>query len=76
MTDTIAKLALAILTLLMFGGVAAYCMLNKPSEAVQQQIITALVGWGGIAIGYYFGSSAGSANKDKTITTLTAPPKP
>jgi VIT1/CCC1 family predicted Fe2+/Mn2+ transporter len=71
MIDTIAKLILAALTLAMFGAIAAYCLLNNPTEAIRQQLITAVVGWGGIAIGFYFGSSAGSSSKDKTINTLT-----
>jgi hypothetical protein len=34
----------------------------------------ALIGWIGIAVGYYLGTSASSAKKSETIDKLTTPP--
>ena len=39
----ISKLIISLLTLAMFGTAAAYILLNTPSEATQQMILTALV---------------------------------
>lgn len=74
MTDTVAKLAIAMITLAMFAAVSAWCLLKGASEATTQMILTALVAWCGSVIGYYIGSSAGSSAKDKTITDLTNKP--
>lgn len=72
MTDTIGKLVFAALTLALFGSIAGYCLYKGPSEAVQQQLITASVAWVGVVVGYYFGSSAGSSSKDKTIADISS----
>lgn len=71
MTDTFARLAISILTLLMFGGFSAYVMIQGASEATVQLLAGALIAWTGTAINFYVGSSAGSAAKDKAISNLT-----
>lgn len=70
MTD-IARLSIAVLTLLMFGGFAAYIVIKGASEATVQLLAGALIAWAGTAINYYVGSSQSSSAKDKTISDLT-----
>jgi len=57
---TIVILGFAYFFLTTFTGV-------KPND----QILIAIVGTMGLATGYYFGNSSGSAAKDATITDLT-----
>ena len=74
--DSIGRLALAIISLLMFGAFAGYLVVTKTSDATLQLLAGALITWVGCGINYFLGSSSGSSAKDKTINTLTAPPKP
>lgn len=41
------------------------------TEDPNDQILIAIVGWGGMVLGYYFGSSSSGAKKDETINNLT-----
>lgn len=56
---TIVILGFAYFFLTTFTGV-------KPND----QILIAIVGTMGLATGYYFGNSSGSAAKDATITSM------
>jgi|JI10StandDraft_1071094.scaffolds.fasta_scaffold227039_6 CDP-diglyceride synthetase len=73
MTDSFSKLAIGLITLMLFAAVSGWCLYKGASEATMQMILTALIAWCGSTIGYFLGSSAGSAAKDKAITDLTTP---
>lgn len=72
--DNISKLLTGILTLGIFAAIAAYALLNGASEGTQQLLIGAAIAQFGSVVNYFFGSSAGSSAKDKTITDLTNKP--
>lgn len=71
-TEAIGRLLITVLCLLMFGAFAGYLVIKGTSEATLQLLAGALIAWVGGGINYFLGSSAGSAAKDKTITSLTS----
>ena len=68
--------SIAALVLVIFAGaLAASCFLDD--NTLRTQMFTGAYGLATGAVGYYFGSSAGSAKKDDTIqaTARTEPEK-
>lgn len=74
MRPSLAQLAVGIVALAMAAaGGAAVMMLDLPEGklAVVTGLLGYVFGWAGSVVSYYFGSSAGSAAKDASVTRLT-----
>ncbi len=68
---------LSISSLIMFGAVFYFICTGEVKPANKDFFniaLMALIGWIGIAIGYYLGTSTSSAKKSETIDKLTTPP--
>lgn len=68
--DNAGKITVSVATLIMFVVYVVFIFTHAiPPELhdIVQQINTALIGWVGLVIGYWVGSSVGSASKDRTI---------
>lgn len=67
---------LAIVSLFGFLGVFTFICFGEVKTANKDFFniaLMALIGWIGIAVGYYLGTSTSSANKSETIDKLTSP---
>lgn len=68
--DNVGKITISLATILMFVVFVVYIAIYgvpAPIHDIFQQLTTALIGWVGLVIGYWVGSSVGSAAKDRTI---------
>ena len=74
--ENLIKLIIVIVSLSMFGALVGYVIIygvtDKNHDIVNQALI-ALIGWNGLTIGYYFGSSSGSAAKSVQIAQQLNP---
>lgn len=77
-TDTKLSSYIGVLIIVLFAMiVAAILFVPKAqgvTDAVVQQILTAMVGVVGVYVGWQYGSSQGSQRKDETIAAQAAPP--
>lgn len=64
---------LAAVVLAIFSG-ALVASLFVGNETLQTTMFTAAVAMAGTAVGYFFGSSAGSAKKDDALVSRQPPP--
>ena len=66
-TKDMIMIGLAILISLGFFGVLFYLIYNGSYESTINLAIGSLLGAFGTVVGYYFGSSKGSSDKDKLL---------
>jgi len=66
-TKDLIMIGLAILISLGFFGVLFYLIYNGSYESTINLAIGSLLGAFGTVVGYYFGSSKGSSDKDKLL---------
>lgn len=67
-----------ILALLLVGGFIAYLFITSyiPPQNVNEQLQTALIGFVGLAIGYYLGSSTGQQRINDALHRLSSRNEP
>jgi hypothetical protein len=74
--ENFGRVAISLIAIFMYGAyVAALILIPIPTD-VRDVVNSAggvLAGGFGLAIGYWIGSSSGSASKDATIKSMTKP---
>lgn len=73
--DKLGAFLIAALTLGIYGFLSwmyftGNVVQTADSAAVIGGILNTTAGWAGLGVGYFVGSSAGSASKDKTISSM------
>jgi hypothetical protein len=77
--DNAGKIIVSVVTLLMFAATVTYiCVWGVTTEAkdLVNQVIGAEITWVATVVGFWVGSSIGSARKDQTIREQLANPGP